>query len=65
MRDQFDAEKDLITLSKPFRDLQDWSSMQALIVITAIDEVYDITIEENKLRTAQTFEDLYTLVKSP
>ncbi|GAB5539713.1 MAG: hypothetical protein Salg2KO_18160 [Salibacteraceae bacterium] len=62
MRDQFDHEKDRITMDQPFRNLQDWSSLQALIVITTIDEAYDVTINEQELQNAQTFGDLFTLV---
>lgn len=63
IRAQFGDEKDLVTLDHPFRDLWEWSSMQALIVITAIDEAYGVTIGEAELRKAQTFGDLFTLVK--
>ncbi len=65
MREQFEEQKELITPDQPFRDLDEWSSMQALIVITAIDEAYGVTISENQLKRSHTFGDLYNLVQSP
>lgn len=62
MRDQFQTEKELVTMDQVFRELEEWSSMQALIILTCIDEAYGITIEEDKLRQAKTFSDLYNLV---
>ncbi|MCF8278145.1 MAG: acyl carrier protein [Flavobacteriales bacterium] len=48
-----------------FRDLEEWSSMQALIVIAAIDEHYGVTIPEKDFRAAQTVADLYSLTLKP
>lgn len=62
MRDQFQTEKDLVTMDYAFRELEEWSSMQALIILTCIDEAYGVTIAEAKLRNAKTFRDLYNLV---
>ena len=47
-----------------FRELEEWSSMQALIVIAAVDEHFDVTLPEKEFRKAQTFEDLYQLTIS-
>ena len=44
-----------------FRELEDWSSMQALIVIAAVDEHFGVTLPEKDFRKAETFEDLYEL----
>ena len=54
-------EGDLITADSKFRELEEWSSMQALIVIAAIDEHFGITIPERNFRAAQTVLDLYQL----
>ena len=45
-----------------FRELEEWSSMQALIVIAAIDEHFGVTIPEKQFRSANTFEDLFQLI---
>lgn len=44
-----------------FRELEEWSSMQALIVIATIDEHFGVTIPEKEFRKAQTFNHLYEL----
>lgn len=47
-----------------FRELEEWSSMQALIVIATIDEHFGVTIPEKEFRKAQRFEDLFELTKT-
>jgi acyl carrier protein len=47
-----------------FREMEEWSSMQALIVIAAVDEHFEITLPEKDFRKAETFEDLYQLTIS-
>lgn len=46
-----------------FRDLEEWSSMQALIVIAAIDENFGVTIPERDFREAKTVADLHQLIQ--
>tara|TARA_R110002072_G_scaffold228009_3_gene384833 strand:+ start:409 stop:633 length:225 start_codon:yes stop_codon:yes gene_type:complete len=50
-----------ITTHSKFRELEEWSSMQALIVIAAIDEHFGVTIPERDFRAAHTVSDLYQL----
>ena len=50
-----------ISVDSKFRELEEWSSMQALIVITEIDEHFGVTIPERDFRAAQTVSDLYQL----
>ena len=45
-----------------FRQLEEWSSMQALILIAAIDEHYGVTIPELDFRSATTVSDLFKLI---
>ena len=47
-----------------FRELEEWSSMQALIVIAAVDEHFGVTLPEKEFRKAETFEDLFDLTIS-
>ncbi len=39
-----------------------WSSMHALIIIALIDSEYDVIIEPEELKNAQTVEDLYSII---
>ena len=45
-----------------FRDLDEWSSMHALIIIALIDTEYDIVLSGDDLRSASTVQDLYDIV---
>jgi acyl carrier protein len=53
--------QDTIEGQTVFRELEEWSSMQALIVIAAIDEHMGVTIPERDFRSAKTVSDLYDL----
>ncbi|MEM9023940.1 MAG: acyl carrier protein [Bacteroidota bacterium] len=44
-----------------FRNLPEWSSLQALVVITTIDEAYGVVLLEQDLDRAKTLEDLYQI----
>ena len=46
-----------------FKDLEEWSSMQALIVIALVDEHYDITLTGNDLMQCKTVQDIYDKIK--
>ncbi|MFT6027910.1 MAG: acyl carrier protein [Bacteroidia bacterium] len=60
----FQAAADDIKADSEFRELEEWSSMQALIVIAAIDEHFGVTIAERDFREAKTVGDLFqTTVK--
>ena len=45
-----------------YRNLKNWSSMHALIIIAFIDLNFDITLNAQDLKSTQTVNDLYNLV---
>lgn len=47
-----------------FRNLTEWSSMHALIIIALVDMEYDVTITGDDLRKCTTINDIYNFVKS-
>ncbi len=47
-----------------FRGLEEWCSMLALIVIAMIDSDYGKTVTAEDLRSVQTVEELFNLVKN-
>jgi acyl carrier protein len=53
-----------INANTPFRQLDGWNSMMALIIIARIDADYSVTISAQDLAKAQTVQELYDLVKS-
>jgi acyl carrier protein len=46
-----------------FKELDEWSSLIALSVIAMVDEEYDVTLKGDDMRTANTIEELYQIVK--
>lgn len=63
--EQFD-DVDVSTLSAEthFRELDEWTSLVALMVITMIDEEYNITITGDDMKKQTTIGDLFNLVSS-
>jgi acyl carrier protein len=47
-----------------FKELDEWSSLIALSVIAMVDEEYDVTLKGDDIRSSNTIEDLYNIVKS-
>lgn len=45
-----------------FKDLDEWSSMHALIIIALIDTEYDVVLTGEDLSKLTTVEDLYDIV---
>lgn len=63
--EQFDEVEiaELNTETK-FRELEGWTSLVALMIITMIDEEYNITITGDDMKKQTTIGDLYNLVAS-
>lgn len=63
--DQFeDTDVSEIKAETVFKELEEWSSLIALSVIAMVDEEYDVTIKGDDIRSSNTIEDLFNLVKS-
>lgn len=59
-----DTDPAEITTTTEFKNLDEWSSLTALSIIAMVDEEYDIQLNGDDLRRANTIEDLYNIVKS-
>jgi acyl carrier protein len=67
-------EKDFKVFSKMIQDLFDpqfsfdylnvesWTSMQTLIVVSALDEHYDVLLSHEELKQAKKLEELYSIL---
>jgi len=56
-----------VALLKPethFRELEEWSSLVALLVITMVDEEYGVVLPPEEMRKTQTIQELFDLVQS-
>lgn len=47
-----------------FRELDEWSSLVALLVITMVDEEYGVVLPPEEMRKTQTIQELFELVQS-
>lgn len=53
---------DKITADTHFRDLKDWTSLQALIIVSSFDWDYGVIVESEELRNAVTLQDLFEII---
>ena len=47
-----------------FRDIDEWSSLMALSIMAMVDEEYDVQLNANEMRQANTIQDLFNIVSS-
>ncbi len=59
IKDQFQG-----VYEKRFNQLKDWSSMQILIVISSIDEHYDVLLTHEEIKSVGNLDDLHELVRT-
>ena len=59
-----DTPIEFFSASTIFKDLNEWSSLTALSIISMVDEELDIRITGADIRNSSTIEDLYNLVNS-
>lgn len=63
--EQFDeTPPETFTSSTKFRDLDDWSSIVALSLISVADEEFGVQISGQELRDVSTVEEYYNLIQS-
>lgn len=63
--DQFDdTDAALFTLETRFRDLEEWSSLNALAILNMIGKKYDILLKPDELKTTNTIQEIFDLVQS-
>lgn len=63
--EQFDDEPTCEVIEKTkFRDLDGWSSIVALSVMSMIDDEYDVQLNATEMRQANTIQELFDIVSS-
>ena len=60
--DETDASE--FTADTEFKNLDEWSSLMSLSIIAMADEEYDVKVKGDDIKTANTIEDLFNIVKS-
>lgn len=58
-----EEDVNLFTAQTKFKNLAEWSSLTALSVIAMVDDEYGVKIKGEDIRSAETVEDLYNIVK--
>ena len=62
--DQFiDTDLNVFSKDTVFHELDEYSSLIALMIISMIDEVYGVTVESEDMAAGVTIEDLFNTVK--
>lgn len=52
-----------ISLNSSFKQIEGWSSLQALIVTVAINDEWNVSFSDEDFRNSQTVKDLYDITK--
>lgn len=60
---QLETEPNGFTKDTVFHELDEYTSLAALMVISMIDEEYGVTVEPEEMAAAVTIEDLFNTVK--
>ena len=59
--ESFDELNEEIKPSTKFKELETWTSMQALLFIAHVDDTLGFVFSADNIRAAQTVEDLYKI----
>lgn len=63
--DQFDdTDAEVFKADTNLRDLEEWSSLNALSIIAMVDDEFDVSLKGDDIRNSNTIEDLYNIIKS-
>lgn len=62
---QFDeTSPEEFTPETKFKELEEWSSMLALVIIAFVDEQYNVKLTGEDIRSSTTVQDIYSKVTS-
>jgi len=59
-----ETDSSVFTKDTVFKNLDEWSSLLALSIIAMVDEEYGVALKGDDIRSANTIEDLYDIIKS-
>jgi len=63
VKEQFDEPVELLPATH-FREVDGWTSLVALLVITMVDEEYSVVLPPEEMRKTNTIQELFDLVNS-
>ena len=59
-----DTPKELFKAETRYRELDEWSSLSGLSIISMVDDEFDKQITGSDLRKAETIKDLYEIINN-
>ncbi len=59
-----DTDPSTVTAQTKFRELEEWSSLLALALISMVDEEFDVALKGDDVKNSETIEDVYNVIKS-
>ena len=59
-----ETDSSVFTKDTVFKNLDEWSSLLALSIIAMVDEEYGVALKGDDIRSADTLEDLFDIIKS-
>lgn len=59
-----DTDPSTVTAQTKFRELEEWSSLLALTLISMVDEEFDVTLKGDDVKNSETIEDVYNVINS-
>lgn len=59
-----DTDVSEFTLDTRFRELDEWSSLNALAILNMIGKKYSVSLKPEEMKAANTVKELYDLVNS-
>ena len=62
--EQFDDLNVELTPQTRFREVEGWTSLVALLVITMVDDEYGVVLPPEEMRKTNTVQELFDLVNS-
>lgn len=59
-----DTDPSTVNAQTVIRDLDEWSSLLALSIISMVDEEFGIALKGDDVKNSKTIEDVYNVIKS-
>lgn len=63
-KDSFDEITETVLPATKYKELENWTSMQALLLIAHIDDTINVILDADDIKNTTTIEDLYKIVQA-
>jgi acyl carrier protein len=59
-----DVDADSVSMDTNFREIDEWSSLAALVLLTVMEDEYGVALNNKELTQAKTVKDIFLLVEN-